>query len=302
MKKIFSFTIAVFSLIAVLESCQSASKTSGSTTLLKMNLEKGKGYDYDMNMAMNLNDGTNDTKVDASMRYSMAVTSIEEGVRTVETSYNAIHLFTKVPGIEIDIDTDNPGVDNGKNSMAENPIGLMTRMFQGLVNKKFTVKINEEGKVLKVQGFDRIIDGMVDSLGLTGQEKATALLSLKSQFSDQVIKDQFAQMFYIFPNKEVKVGDSWEKSYETGGNLGAGYTTTYTVKEIEGTHVTLSTDTKITGKEGGNEMNGVQTGNLIVDSKTGLMINGDFKQDIKSSSKGKPVTVKGNVKVKGSAR
>ena len=142
---------------------------------------------------------------------------------------------------------------------------------------------------------------MVDSMGLDENMKAQLTASLKDQFSEQTMKDQFAQVFTIFPNKEIKVGDSWEKEYSTSGRMAAKYTTTYTAKEIEGDHVTLTAKTKITSSANGQEMDGTQTGNIIVDSKTGMMVNAEFDQNIEVKTQGQKVEVIGKGRIKGKA-
>ena len=97
------------------------------------------------------------------------------------------------------------------------------------------------------------------------------------------------------------MGDTWEKSHSTGGKTPAKFTTIYTAKEIEGDHVSLATVTKITPTSGETEVNGEQTGNILVDSKTGLMINASFDQDMKVKIQGTEVSIIGKGKIKGKA-
>lgn len=302
MKKISFFIAAAFLVLPVIgvQSCKSSSKASGGT-MFKFNLEKGKGYDYEMVMDLDTKVAGQESKVSMTSLYSMNVIAVEAGVRSVETAYKSIHMNMQVMGMEIDIDSDKPVSDNGEKDITKNPLGMMNKVVGGLVGKKFVIKVDEEGKVLEVNGFEKIISDMVDSMGVDATTKAQALASMKDQFSDQNIKDQFAQVFTIFPNKEVKVGDSWEKSYATGGKMAAKYTTTYTVKGIEGDHVSLTTKTKITSASATQEMDGLQTGNVIVDSKTGLMINAEYDQDIKVTTQGQSVTVIGKGRIKGKA-
>ena len=186
--------------------------------------------------------------------------------------------------------------------MEKDPMGAMGKIFSSLVNKPFIIKVDAEGKVLEVSGFEKIINDMIDSLPGDESVKEQARASMKDQFNEQSMKDNFAQVFTIFPNKEVKVGDSWEKSYNTGGKMGAKFSTIYTVKDIEGDHVTLSTDTKISPAGSESEVEGKQTGNILVDSKTGLMINASFDQDMKVKSQGNTVEVISKGKIKGKAR
>jgi hypothetical protein len=116
-----------------------------------------------------------------------------------------------------------------------------------------------------------------------------------------VIKSQFSQVFTIFPDKEIRVGDNWENNLSGGGQLPGKNTTTYTVKEIDGNMVTLTTVTKTEGsdEQANMEMEGSQTGNMLVDSRTGLVINAEYDQDFTMKSQGMAIQVKGKSKITG---
>jgi Family of unknown function (DUF6263) len=302
MKKLSFFLATAFMImtLAGIESCKSASKTSTSK-MLKFNLEQGKGYDYEMVWDLDTKVAGQESNISVTGLYSMNVTSIDENIRSVTTAYKSMRMNMKVGGMTIDIDSDKPVADNGETDISKNPLGMMNKVIGGMMGKKFVIKVNEEGKVLEVTGFEKIFADMIDSMGLDDKMKAQVSASFKDQFSEQTIKDQFAQVFTIFPNKEVKVGDSWEKTYSTGGKMAATYTTTYTAKEIEGEHVTLTTKTKIGSNGDSQDVNGTQSGNILVDSKTGLMISGEFDQDIEVKAAGQSVTVTGKGKIKGKA-
>ena len=302
MKKLSFFLAAAFLIMTVvgMQSCKSASKASTSK-LLKFNLEQGKGYDYEMVWDLDTKAGGQESSVSITGLFSMNITAIEGGVKSVTTAYKSLRLSMQAMGMNIDIDSDKPATGNGETDISKNPLGVMSKMITGIVGKKFIIKVDEEGKVLEVTGFEKILSDMVDSIGIDDNMKVQIMASMKEQFSDQTIKDQFAQVFTICPNKEIKVGDSWEKSHITGNKMSARYNTTYTVKEIEGDHVTLTTKTKITSTDDNQELEGTQTGNIIVDSKTGLMINAEFDQDMEVKAKGQAVQINGKGKIKGKA-
>lgn len=303
MKRIFLFAVAIVGIITTttIGSCKSSSKASTSK-ILKFNLEKGKGYDYEIVWDMNSKISGQETKVSLDGLYSMNVSEDEGHIKSISTSYKRIRMNMQVMGMTIDIDSDKPSLDNGGEGAEKNPLGMMNKVMSGMVGKPFIIKVDEEGKVLEVTGFDKIISDMIDSLGTDEVKKQQVMVSMKDQFSDQTIKDQFAQVFTIFPNKEIKVGDTWEKSYNTGGKMGAKYTTTYKVKEIEGDHVSLTTDTKIGSNGDEMKLKGDQTGNILVDSKTGLMINAEFDQDMEITTMGMKIHMTGKGKIKGKAR
>ena len=286
--------------IAGVQSCKSSSKTSVSK-MFKFNLEQGKGYDYEMVFDLDTKAGGQAIAMTVAGQYSMNITGTEGNVKSITTAYKSMRMSMKMPGMNIDIDSDKPQQDNGSEDMTKNPIGMMNKVFAGIVGKNFIIKVDEEGKVLEVTGFDKILTDMVDSMGMDENVKKQVAASLKDQFNDQSIKDQFAQVFTIFPNKEIKVGDSWDKSYTTGGKMAAKFTTTYTAKEIEGDHITLATKTKISSDKDDMEIDGTQTGNIIVDSKTGLMINAEFNQNMDVKTQGQSVEITGKGRIKGKA-
>ena len=286
--------------ITGIQSCKTTAKTSASK-MFKFNLEEGKGYDYEMIFDIDTKAGGQNISMTIAGLYSMNVTATEGNVKSVTTAYKSLRMNMKMMGMEIDIDSDKPVQDNGDGDVTKNPIGMMNKVIGGIVGKKFIIKVDEEGKVLEVTGFDKIFTDMVDSMGVDEDVKKQVTASMKEQFNDQSIKDQFAQVFTIFPNKEIKVGDSWEKSYATGGKMAAKFTTTYNVKDIEGDHVTLTTNTKISSNDGGGGISGTQTGNMLVDSKTGLMINATYAQQLEVKAEGQTVEVTGKGKIKGKA-
>ena len=299
MKKLSLLLAMGFMMFAVasIQSCKSSSQASGSK-MFKFNLENGKGYDYEMVFDLQTKVGPQTINMTVGGEYSMNITGTEGDVKSVATSYKSMRMNMQAGGMNIDIDSDKPLAEDGN---GKDPLQMMNRVFKGLVGKQFIIKVDESGKVLEVTGFDKILTGMVDSMGMEDNMKMQIEASLKDQFNNESIKDQFAQVFTIFPNKEIKVGDSWEKSYSTTGKMGATFTTTYTAKEIEGDHITLASKTKITSKEGGEEISGDQTGNIIVDSKTGLMINAEFDQNMEVNAQGQKVQVTGKGKIKGKA-
>lgn len=302
MKKYLLLSVIIITGIGLtsLLSCQSASKASG-TKLLKFNPKQGDGYDYTMVWDLEQKIMENDVKISMDALYSMDVTGDDGTVKTLTTKYKSFKLSMKMTGFEMDIDTDKPLPPLTPEEVQADPSLIVKRAFTGIAGKSFTMKIDAEGKILEVTGFDEILKSMVDSFGVNENMKAMMTASLKDQFSDQNAKDMFAQVITIFPNKDVKVGDEWDKSFSIGGKIAAKYTTHFTVKQIDGDLVTLATKTKIEPTEGSesSEINGDQTGTMLVDSKTGLVVNAEFDQNIKSSTSGVSVDMKGKGRIKG---
>jgi hypothetical protein len=308
MKKLSLVLLAFIAIagISFISSCKSSQSSAGK--VLKFGLQQGKGYDYEVIWDMDQKLMGQQSTIKVSAGYTMLVTNDDGKVKTLSGQYRNFRMDMKMMGIEMDIDTDKPTPAQDTSS-APDMTNMLNRVFRAMVGRQFSMKVDEEGKVLEVKGFEEMVSGMLDSLGLNAEQKQIAQASLKDQFNEQNVKDQFAQIFNIFPNKEVKVGDTWEKSFSTGGKLKADYNTKFTVKEIEGDFVTLATKTTIKSNDATTEVKGEQEGDMIVDSRTGLVTSGDATQDIEvttgkdseTKTPGMVIAIKGKLKISGKA-
>ncbi len=233
--------------------------------------------------------------------YTLDVKENDGHIRTLKGTYKKFNMSMKMMGMQIDINSDDVLELKSDGSNEKNPIAMMKKVFSAIVGQSFTMKADEEGKILEVTGFKEMIVNMLDSLGLDSTAKLQSMAALNDQFNDETVKDQFAQLFYIFPNKKVKEGDSWVKTYSAGGKLPADHSTTYTVKEVEGDFVTLDAKTKIE-PTGDMMLKGTQNGELIVDSKTGLVVNAKFDQNISATMENFSMEITGKGRIKGTAR
>lgn len=299
MKKLFSIaSVLILSVtVLVIHSCKTSGAASGN--VLKFNLEKAKTYDYEIVWDMDQKISDQDTKISLGGIYSVEVIEEKDGIKKLTGMYKSFKLYMKMAGLEMDIDSEKPVEPIDQAELKQNPMGMMSRIFSAIKGKSFSMQVDEEGKVLSVTGFDQIINGMVDSTGADENAKLQIRASLRDQFNEQAVKDQFAQIFTIFPNKKVKVGDNWEKHLQTGGKVPAKFLTVYTVKQIEGDHVTLNAKSNISSVGGEMLVTGDQTGTLLVDSKTGLVLNAEFDQLMDTKVQGFDVKITGKGKIIG---
>ncbi len=299
MKRILFFlpvVIALFSIISF-ESCQST-KSATATKMLQFNFEKGKGYDYEMMMDIDQKVMGQPMKMGMSTYYSMDVTEDDGNMKTLTTRFDRFKMDMNVAGMDMTVDTDKSATaDDDKN-----PMQMVNRIFGAIKGQQFTMKINKEGKVEEVSGFKEMASAIADSMHLDEKERAEMIAKFNQQFNEEGIKGQFERVLYIFPNKEVKVGDNWEKSTSVTGQMGGKYRSTYTVKEIEGDMVTLEEKTKIEGEAEGADMDGKVSGILVVDSKSGLVVNADQDVVIDIKKNGQSIVLNAKNKIRGKAR
>ncbi len=303
MKKIKFLLLAtvIAAVIIVLPSCQST-KTTTAAKMLKFNFEKGKGYDYEMNTNMDQEIMGQTIGMDMLFYYSMDVKDDDGTTKTITTSVDRFKMKVSAMGMNIDIDTDKPMPNMGLTKDGEDPAKMINSLFGAIKGQKFSMKVNAEGKVLEVTGFENMAKTIVDSLAMNEEEKEKMMQQFSKQFSAEQMKSQFERTWYIFPNKEVKVGDSWDKSTDIAGEMGGTYNSTYKVTDIEGDMVTLSESTKIESKQKDMDMKGSIKGTIVVDSKLGLVVTADQDMKFTIGAEGKSMDIKAKTKIKGKAR
>lgn len=286
--------------IILLEACQTT-KSATTSKMLKFGFEKGKGYDYEMIINTDQDFGDAKTQVDMTSYYSMDVTEDDGNIKNITTTFERVKSRIPLMGLTLEIDTDKPLPDFGNPDLKE-AVNMLNGFLGAVKGRKFNMKVNTEGKVTEISGLKEMALAIADSFHLGVKEKGELVEKFNVQFSDQKVRNEFERFLYIFPNKEVKVGDSWQKTTSAVGPMGGVYTSTYTVKEIEGDMVTLDEKTKISSDGGAAKVDGEVEGSLVVDSKTGLIVNADQDMKFTTAENGKTIRITGKTKVKGKAR
>ncbi|HWR32908.1 MAG TPA: DUF6263 family protein [Chitinophagaceae bacterium] len=301
--KLILFVFCAFALITGFQSCQST-KSSTAAKFLKFNFEKGKGYDYEMVTSMDQEIMGQDIQMDMSFYYSMDVSDDDGKSKTINTSIDRFKMKAGAMGFTIDIDTDKPLPDLGINEEDKDPMKILNALFGAIKDQKFSMKVDAEGKVIEITGFENMAKNIVDSLDIKEEEKEKMMQQFNKQFNAEQMKSQFERTWYIFPNKEVKVGDTWEKNTSLGSDeMGGGnYKSTYKVTDIEGNMVTLEESTEISSEKGEMKMKGEITGTIVVDSDSGLIVKADQDMTLKPTEKGKGFEIKAKTKIRGKAR
>jgi len=291
--------LSIFSLV-ITQSCQST-KTATTTKMLRFNFEKGKGYDYETIMNLDFVTGNETRQTDMTAYYSMFVAEDNGSVKTIKAKYERFKMSLDIAGLNIMIDSDNPVITGENKTDISEIMGMMNKFFGAIKKQEFTMKVNSEGSITEVTGFDQMAASIADSLGLQGASREQMLQAFSKRFNGDAVKEQMERFLFIFPDKEVKVGDSWTKSSSQKGLMDAKYNSVYKVTDIEGEMVTVEELTTINSANPQTELAGEIKGELVIDSRTGLVVNAD--QDIKANTKEKGNTVKitGKTKVKGKA-
>ncbi len=301
MKKIYFLPVlfAIFTGLIALDSCQTTGKASSVSKLLKFNFENGKGYDYELIINLDQQIGNTQRQTDITTYYSMIVTGDNGNEKTIKTRYERLKMSFDVSGMKVEVDTDKPLTGDFGNNDVTNVFQSINRIFGAVKGQSFSMKVNSEGKISEVTGFEQMANSIADSMHLDSTKRKQMLQVFLQQFNEKSVKGQFERFLFIFPNKEVRVGDTWKKTTETSGVMAARYNSEYKVTDIEGDMVTIKEETIIDTDKPDMKLKGEVKGTLIVDSRSGLVVKAD--QDISGSSeeKGREVKIRGKNKLKG---
>ena len=94
------------------------------------------------------------------------------------------------------------------------PDNIQSRIFNSLLNVPIHVVLAHNGDILEVQGGDSLVVKMTEASGLQDDFSLNMMrASLKKEFGSEALSNSYKQMTYIYPDKSIKVGDTWENTY-----------------------------------------------------------------------------------------
>lgn len=224
----------------------------------------------------------------SSMSYGYDIASADEKEIVIKATFEAVQMDMTTP-------QGNLSVDSEQTTDTSNPLKPVADM----VGKSFFVFLTPIGEVNKVEGFTAMFEAMNDEASKQMVEQF---------FNDESMAKSFEAIFKIYPVAQVKRGDSWENtvSATTGGMLTTKSENTYTLYEVANDEATIDVQSTIAigpageGKMMGMDMtydlNGMQTGKIIVDIKTGMANDFQLDQTISGAIKAQGMTIPMTIK------
>lgn len=272
----FALLMAVASM--TLFSCSPKTQGSGEKVSLEMHLEKGQVFKrvsrMDQEIKTKMMGISNNMHQGMEFYINQEVVDVNgEGVANVRVVYDRIVYSVEAPIVgEV-------SYDSKEGSSPDNPFAMV---MEPLIGNGFNIHLDKRGKVLDVIGMDEVFS----QLGKQGGS------DLSKTFDADNLKSTMQNMVAVYPEVLVGVGDTWGAEMEVSSELPMKLQMTYEVKEIEEKQVFLNVDGEISAKEseiaegmGSVEMEGTQSGTLVVERSTGMVKEADFSQDISGSVK-----------------
>ena len=198
--------------------------------------------------------------------------------------------------MDMGYDSKNPGDTSHENMMN----GMFRKIFSSMLGQSFKLSMSPKGEVMKIEGIQDLVEKMSNNINVPEQMKEQMRKQMKESFNEEQIRQSFAQGFYIYPDKPVKVGDSWKKSFDkTMNNMKMNQDLKYTVKEITDNGIILELDGIISSSVNTDstaapkiDISGDEKGTMEMNRATGLIQKGTIDMNMKMSAAGNPMTMK----------
>jgi len=137
-------------------------------------------------------------------------------------------------------------------------------------------------------------------------------LQVKKMFSKEQMNSMLAMMFQMYPDKPVKVGETWEKEIETSlSEVKMKMKGKYTLKSVKDGVAYIDIKGNFSGKGSMNQngmnidmdMDGDQTGQMSIGLADGYLKDSDYKMDMEAKmnvmGQKVPMTIKAKYLMKG---
>lgn len=276
-------TIKTLSMLLMLT--LSFSLTQAQKYDIKYQLKEGETYLLKQTTEQVVNISVMGMKQEVKQRnafeYSYLVEKVADGVQTIKVTYQAIESSREAA----------QGSTSYNSRTDTAPDGVESKYMAALIGESFWLTMDESGEVLSVKGTEDLLDKGISQIdGVDETTMATLKGQLKRQFGDEAMKSNMGQISAIFPSKKVKVGKTWKKEVSTKTIMALNMSSVYTLDKVEDGKAYISFETEITPGEGEPmemgpmtmeySLEGVQSGNMILDLATGFTLEGNVEQDM----------------------
>lgn len=257
----------ITALIVLVAGCNEPAATEEvvSSNKLVFNLYPDSSYRYTIKNNIVLRQEIEEDKaitINQNMTLTNAyrVVGVQQGKSTVSVTYERITMSSGNQLFSLDYDSEN---DNGTDPMYED--------LRNLIDKNFKMVISPKGEVLASEPVIR----------------SKSQGSAASGFDDSSIRKIMLHVLQVYPGAEVEEGSMWERSYATSvGFANVRVRNRYQLVSIKKgvAHVELqgrvNSENSSQTQNSDVELKGLQSGEMDIDIKTGLVLNGKISQQL----------------------
>lgn len=290
MKKIL-FSLSVLLSIVCLSACNSGGSAGGSgeSYTIKMRLNEGDQFNNNVIMDMDM------TASIVNMKMKMAFDTRFDVLKPTDSGKVVKLTYTKA---EAHMDMGNLG------QMGNSTDSILKSTYDRIVGKSIEMVLAPDNRITSVRGFD----SLVTSIGDDEMSRET----IQKMFSQEQLNSNFGMYFNLYPQKPVKIGESWTSETKMNvANIDMSVKVKYTLVSVKNGLAEIDVNGEIGGdgnmsKSGMSmsmKMSGSQKGSMTVNLADGYLQKGGYKMDIKADMETMgqkiPMTISADYRVSG---
>ena len=178
----------------------------------KYNLEIGKTYPMTLGIKMNhsASDGKQSQKMSSESKKQIdyTVKDFKDGIYTLEVhSKQYSEKMTDPSGKSVSYDTNSAKPSN-------KDIAVSWSIYKAMTGQKYTMKVDQNGKVVSVDGLPAIKTSILNSVKkqVSAEEFKFFTQVIDNSLNKEAISSQFEETMNIFPKKTLDLNESWSDS------------------------------------------------------------------------------------------
>jgi len=152
----------------------------------------------------------------------------------------------------------------------------MNKFFDCLIGKSLQIVVSPDGSVKTITGFQPIMEDIQKVIGSANDtDKQITGMFIQMSFHEFAFKTGFEQSFKMYPDKEIKVGDSWSIDNSISvSTITNSIINTYTLKSISEdiALIDLTVASLMKNERLNRELKEEQKGEIKLNTRTGLPI------------------------------
>lgn len=273
----------------------SVSMMAQNSVSLKMNLEKNKVYRLNIVSEQTIIQTVNGNQqtVESKTNYTASIKMIDATAdfMVTEVRFDSLITNTNTMGKTMKISS----VSEGNIKSAETD-EVMSYIMNRLSKNALYAKMDFSGKVLDIVNAKMVSDLIMKdttSLTLTGPVKAAVITQITNLVSAKTLTTMIEMFTHFIPGRQVSAGESWNVSEITNsGGMSLDIETGYRLDGISGNNANITAESNIkaaanalpmqsgVAKVTYDDIKGLSKSNLVIDIRTGLLIEDKAKTHI----------------------
>jgi len=214
-----------------------------------------------------------------------------------------VDLYTRNDGVETDLDATKASTSDDP---TEKALGV-------LLSSHVIATVSPIGEVKSITGYREMTDKIMASFSQFGPGAQTATRNkIEQLIGNGIVRKNMDQLFRIFPDSAVHIGDRWKLGSPQQGELNLKSESQFTLKDIDDGTAQLSSEGKLLGDSASVQLmgytvtpnlKGTQEGEYEMDTHTGMLLGAEINARVEGTIQmmgfDVPLTFEVHVKMKG---